>query len=134
MRRFAMRRFVIAALPIAALAAGDAAARGGPAQLRDCVAAGFFEIAAVTSSANARSADGTGGGFSYAATIRTRETQQRGFRVDFTAPGATSATNPQGYSLANRQSRTITLGTTPAGTARLTDAQIRDHTRVMCWA
>jgi hypothetical protein len=130
-----MRRTAIAIATAALLAGASAAhARGGPPQLRDCVAAGFFEITAVTSSAEARSATGGGGGFSYAATIRIRESGPRGFRVDFTAPNATSATNPQGYTLANQGSLTISLGSTPAGVTRLSDAQIRDGTRVMCLA
>lgn len=123
---------IAAALTLAA--AGAAQARGGAPTMRDCVSAGFFEITAVSSSIQPRSATGGGGGFAYEATIRARQQAERGFRVEFAAPGATPATDPQGYTLANRQSRTVTLGTTPAGMPRLSEEEIRRHIRVMCLA
>lgn len=122
---------IAAALTLAA--AGAAHARGGPATLRDCVSAGFFEITAVSSAMEPFTPNG-GGGYAYQATIATREFARRGFRVEFNAPGATQASNPQGYTLAQRGSIAVTLGRTPRGQPRLSDSEIRQHTRVMCWA
>ncbi|WP_376093279.1 hypothetical protein ACE7GA_25230 [Roseomonas sp. CCTCC AB2023176] len=129
-----MFRRISAATALAILIAGPALARGGTPTERDCVDAGFFEIVSVSSSLQARTPNGAGGGFLYTATIRTRDVSPRGFRVVFSAPGATSTTSAVGYSLANDARMDVRLGWTPAGAARLTDDQIRQYTSVRCLA
>ncbi len=119
-------RLLLAAPLLAGIAATPpAAARGGPPQDRDCVAAGFFTVEGFRSAA-------ASGRYTYQVVVRNRGGSERGFRVVFNPPaGATATTAAQGHSLAGRGSGAFPLG---SSTEFLGDRQLRDATQIRCLA